>query len=481
MRLELHPKQSEAFHSPATEILFGGAAGGGKSFLLRVAALAWCVGIPGLQVYLFRRTFPDLQKNHLDGPTGFPALLAEWVDQGIASINYSKSYISIGRSRIHLCHCQYEKDVYNYQGAEIHVLLMDELTHFTESQYRYLRSRVRLAGLNLPADQAERFPRIVCASNPGGVGHNFVKQTFVDYVAPMECLRAPEEEGGMLRQFIPSLLEDNPTLTEEDPQYEARLEGLGRPELVRAMRLGDWNIVAGGMVDDVYVPEIHELEPFEIPEGWRIDRSFDWGSAKPFSVGWWAESDGNAPAVLSDGTERKYPRGTLFRIHEWYGWNGRANEGCRMISPEIARGILEREKDFPWGKRVQPGPADASIFDVTEGDSIADAMSRVGVRWQPCDKSPGSRKTGAEEIRKRLAACWERDAEGKVKTRVPMEEPGLFAFRTCRNGFIRTIPTIARSTRDPEDVDTDSEDHPWDDTRYRCRYREKRGYAIHLR
>ncbi|MFZ9311870.1 MAG: terminase large subunit domain-containing protein, partial [Arenimonas sp.] len=134
--LRLHPRQSQAFTSTATEILYGGAAGGGKSHLMRVAAIAWCVAIPGLQVYLFRRTYPELVANHLDGAGAFPALLAPWIATKWVSMNLSNLEIQFGNgSKIHLCHCQHEKDRFKYQGAEIHALLMDELTHFTPTIY----------------------------------------------------------------------------------------------------------------------------------------------------------------------------------------------------------------------------------------------------------------------------------------------------------------------------------------------------------
>lgn len=445
-----------------------------NSHYLRVAAIAWCVAIPGLQVYLFRRTHPDLFKNHMEGPSGFPSLLAEWVDKGFANINYSKNYIDIGKSRIHLCHCQHEKNVFNYQGAEIHVLMVDELTHFPQSMYTYLRSRVRMAGLEVPEEYRGRFPRVVCASNPGGIGHTWVKQTFVDFAEPYEIKQAPKDDGGMMRQFIPALLDDNPSLAEDDPDYAQRLQGLGNPELVRAMLSGDWDIVAGGMFDDIWsqgkLPDGRHklvLEPFPIPGTWRIDRSFDWGDTKPFSVGWWAESDGST-AKMVDGTERTFPPGTLFRIAEYYGWNGKPNEGTRKTVTEIAKEILRIEADeLPWGKRVKPGPADSSIFDVESGRCLADDMARVGVRWERADKSPGSRKTGAQELRKRLLAG----------LRHPMEEPGLFCFSTCRQ-FVRTVPTLPRKERDPDDVDSDAEDHVYDEVRYRCRA-VKREIRVH--
>lgn len=459
MDLSLHSKQTDAFTSLATEILYGGAAGGGKSHLMRVGAIAWCAAIPGIQVYLFRRVSNDLFKNHMEGPTSFPVLLNEWINNGWVKVNYSSNEIQFWNgSKIFLCHCQYEKDMYKYQGAEIHILMIDELTHFTEKIYRFLRGRCRLGSLYVPAEYKGQFPKILCGSNPGGPGHNWVKASFVDGAPPMQITRMPKEEGGMMRQYIPAKLSDNPTLAVNDPEYLQRLEGLGNPELVKAMRDGDWNIVAGGMFDDVFKTGLHIIEPFVIPHTWRIDRSFDWGSSKPFSVGWWAESDG-CRIKLANGKYWTPPKGTLFRIGEWYGWNGKANEGCRLLAVEIARKIKEREKVM--GYNVKPGPADTSIFDVENGNSIADDMAAAGCRWEKADKSPGTRKQGWEAMRKRFKAAFPL-LEGR-----PMEEPGLFVFANCTNGFIRTVPVLVRDDGDSDDVDTDSEDHCGDEVRYR--------------
>ena len=456
LQFPVHARQKMALQSKATEILYGGAAGGGKSHLFRVVAIGWCMAVPGLQVYLFRRESPDLWANHMEGPGSFPELLGPLIASKKVKINQSKGFIEFpNRSKIHLCHCQYEKDKYGYQGAEIHVLLMDELTHFTPSIYRYLRARCRVGGLVVPQNLKGMFPRILCGSNPGGTGHNWVKASFVDLAPPMTITEMPPREGGMFRQYIPAKLTDNPTVDAVD--YSMKLQGLGNDALVKAMLDGDWNIVAGGMFDDVYRREVHEITPFDIPATWRIDRSFDWGSSHPFSVGWWAESDGTE-ATLKDGTKKAWPRGTIFRIAEWYGWNGTADEGCKLLAVEIARGIVKMESELSWGKRVQPGPADSSIYDAENGVCIADDMARIGVRWVKADKSPGSRKTGWEAMRKRFKACLTH----------PMESPGLFAFDTCRNGFIRTVPVLPRDTNKPEDVDTKSEDHAGDEIRYRC-------------
>jgi hypothetical protein len=273
------------------------------------------------------------------------------------------------------------------------------------------------------------------------------------------------------RVFIPSLLEDNPKLTDNDPGYVDRLRGVGAEWLVEAWLSGNWDVVAGGMFDDLWKPHIHVIEPFVIPASWRIDRAFDWGSTKPFSVGWWAESDGT-PAP----TGKVYARGSLFRIGEWYGWNGKKpNEGVRMLAVDVARGIRERERHMK-GHVIHPGPADPSIFATENGNNIANdmALAPASIRWEPANAGPGSRKTGWERMRKLVKACLAVDAEGKIQNgpnglamgRWPMEEPGLFCFNTCRQ-FIRTVPTLPRDLKDPDDVDSDAEDHAGDETRYR--------------
>ncbi len=477
----LHPKQRLAFETKATELLFGGAAGPGKSLTLRFAALIWAIRIPGLQVYLFRREYPDLKKNHLDGPKGFLALLAPLVNEGLARINLSEHYIAIGPSRIHLCHCQHEKDVYGYQGSEIHLLLPDELTQFSDPIYRYLRGRVRMVGLEVPEPWRGLFPRIMAGSNPGGIGHSFVRESFVSPRPAFDVWRTPAGEGGMLRQFIPARLEDNPSMAEDDPTYSERLDGLGAPGLVRAMKEGDWDAVTGGAFDDLWnttTARTLVLPPFEVPATWRIDRAFDWGDSKPFSIGWWAESDGTE-AVTADGSKRAWPRGTLFRIAEWYGWTGRPNEGLRLVSTEIARRMVAMQKEFAFGARVQPGPADASIFDVVDGKCIAEDMERMGCRWTRSDKSSGSRENGLQLIRSRLAAAFDMEttADGRrlLHPKWPMESPGLFVFNTCRQA-IRTVPVLPLAPSG-KDVDTHAEDHPYDEMRYRC-LAEKREMSV---
>lgn len=475
MRLELQPKQTRAFLARSTETLYGGAAGGGKSHLMRVAAIAWCMDIPGLQVYIFRRTHPDLWKNHMEGPSGFPVLLAELTKSGHVRINFSDGKIVFWNgSTILLCHCQYEKDVYNYQGAEIHVLMIDELTQWPATMYKYLRGRVRMVGINLPEKYKGLFPRVLCGANPGGIGHNWVKAAWIEKGPGMHQMG--REDGGMVREYIPARLEDNPKLVEADPTYEQRLEGLGNAALVRAMRRGDWDIVAGGALDDLWDREVHVLRPFKIPASWRIDRSFDWGGSKPFSVGWWAESDGTT-VTLDSGARKSWPRGTLFRIGEWYGWNGQPNEGAKLSDDEIGKGMREREAAIrAWHgiSTIQAGPADGSIFDADPGkDSIIKGIERgygkTGL-FIAADKTPGSRKNRLSVLRRML----------KASLAERMEEPGFFVFDTCTDGFLRTVPVLPRDERNPDDVDTDAEDHAYDDTGYRVTASRHSAHGISL-
>lgn len=445
LNLRLHYKQGVAFQSLATEILYGGAAGGGKSFLLRIAAIIWCSAIPGLQVYIFRRIRDDLNKNHMEGPKGLRALLAGWVLSGFCSIVEDEIRFWNG-SKIYLCHCKDEKDIYKYQGAEIHVLLIDEITHFTESMYRFLRNRVRMVGIILPNQYKGMFPRILCGGNPGNIGHLWVKATWIDVLQPFEIKKQKPKDGGMLRQFIPALLDDNPSMGDDDPGYEGRLEGLGSEALVRAMRYGDWDVIEGAFFDG-WDRERHVVRPVELPKLWTRFRALDWGYAKPFSVGWYA---------VSDGELSQFPKGALIKYREWYG-RKEPNVGIRLDAEKVAKGILEREKDDP---RPNPdvkrmGVADPAIFSEDGGPSIAERMRLKGCLWRPADNK---RVPGWDQVRYRLAG------EDDIGTGA---RPMLFIFSTCSD-TIRTLPAMQHDSLKPEDMDSDGEDHAADETRYAC-------------
>jgi len=257
-------------------------------------------------------------------------------------------------------------------------------------------------------------------------------------------------------------IDENFLLLDADPGYKATIAAsASSPSQLKAWLHGSWDVVAGGMFDDLWDSQIHIVEPFKIPPSWRIDRSFDWGSSKPASVGWWAESDGT-DYINAAGFRIPTVKGDIFRIHEWYMCKkGEENKGLMLTDREIAAGVKDMQLQHPtlMGKTVHPGPADTSIFDTTNGQSIAKAMADMGVRWTRADKSSGSRILGWQRIRNRLQASIKKDG-------LPRENPGLYVFDTCE-AFIRTVPVLPRDERNTEDCDTEAEDHIADEMRYR--------------
>lgn len=417
---------------------------------MRICAIIWCASIPGLQVYLFRRVRDDLIKNHMEGPKGFRAMLAGWESVGLCKIVEDEIRFWNG-AKIYLCHCKDEKDIYKYQGAEIHVLLIDELTHFTEAMYRFLRNRVRMVGIVLPPQYAQQFPRILCGANPGNIGHLWVKTTFVTSGQPMDLRQMPPEEGGMLRQYIPARLEDNPSMSQDDPGYEMRLQGLGSASLVKAMRWGDWDVIEGAFFD-CWDARRHVVKPFRIPENWLRFRSGDWGSSHPFSFGWWS--------VVSDPVKTKegilLPRGCLVRYREWYGMQpGKPNIGLKLFAEKVGAGLWEREQSDP---RLSYGVLDPAAFSQDGGPSIADRItdgSKNKIYFDPADNKRVPRRGamgGWDQMRARFVG----NADGS---------PMIVCFSTCVDS-IRTIPALQHDKADPEDLDSDMEDHAADDWRY---------------
>lgn len=452
INLSLHPRQAEAFHTTATETLFGGSAGPGKSHAMRVAAIAWASSIPGLQVYLFRRLYDDLVKNHIEGPKGFRNLLAPWENAGFCRIVDDEIRFWNG-SKIYLCHCQYEKNLSKYQGAEIHVLLIDELTHFTETIYRFLRGRCRIVGIKLPPQYRGLFPRILCGSNPGSIGHQWVKSAFIDGAESGQIRQMSKGEGGMRRQFIRARLEDNPSLVDDDPDYESKLAGLGSATLVKAMRDGDWNIVEGAFFTE-WSTDRHVLRPVQMPRHWLRFRSADWGSAKPYCVHWWtvATDEWQHP----DG--QIIPRSALICYREMYGVRMKpdgsfdANVGVKDTAEEVARKILALENE---DDRIEYSVLDPAAFAQDGGPSIAETMAREGVWFERADNKRVANAGaigGHDQFRARLKG----DGDGR---------PMIYFFETCLHS-IRTIPVLQHDKSRPEDLDSDMEDHAYDSARY---------------
>lgn len=316
------------------------------------------------------------------------------------------------------------------------------VTGNTEQMYRFLRGRCRAVGLNVPEDLKGKFPCIMAGSNPGNIGHQWVKTMFIDPAEPYQVWRVPKEEGGTLRQFIPATLEDNPKLMEEDPEYESKLLGLGSEEYVKAIRWGSWDVLEGAFFTE-FNRKKHVLPVFPIPKTWKRFRSFDWGFAKPFCVHWWAIADGEA-LIADDGTALKIPRNALVCYREWYGCT-KPNVGIRLTPELIAAGIKQREK----GESFSYSVADPSIFKQDGGPSIGERFASYGVVFRGGDNS---RVSGWSEMRARLSAA---------------DAPMIYFLQSCIH-TIRTIPIMQYDDVRQEDLDTDHEDHAVDSVRYAC-------------
>ncbi len=324
-------------------------------------------------------------------------------------------------------------------------------------------------------------PRMIRATtNPYGVGHNWVKERFRLYGQWWKSVYIDDATDPEGREYPPrcsiySYLDENLILLKEDPNYKQTIiASANNPAMAEAWLHGSWDIVAGGMFDDVWVPAHNIVPSFDVPNGWRIDRSFDWGSSAPFSVGWWAESNGS-DLKFNDGKVCSTVRGDLFRIREWYGWSGRPNQGLRMLAVDVAKGIVERE--LMWGlrtvkgTRVNAGPADNAIHKVENGMSIAHDMAKPvrvgnlmysGVAWTRADKSDGSVESGLEHMRKMIR--YAHPNEGR-----PRERAGIFVCEEC-DQFMRTVPNLPRDEKKMDRVDDNAEDHVCDETRYRVRF-----------
>ncbi len=430
--------QAHFMSCPVFECLFHGTRGPGKTdallmdyaqFVGKGFGSAW-------RGVLFRQEYPDLEDVIEKGLKWFPRIFpgAKYND-GKHKWRFPTGEILLFR------HARREADYWKYHGHEYPWVAWEELTNWADDKlYLKMMSVCRSSKSGIP-----RHYRATC--NPYGPGHNWVKARFIDEAPPGVIIKG---ENGLERCHLFGSIYENKILMKSDPDYIRTLEN-GTEAQKRAWLHGDWDIVAGGVFDDVWDRDVHVIEPFAIPSTWRVNRSFDWGSARPYSVGWWAESDGS-DIKLNDGTTHSTKRGDLFRIAELYGWNGKPNEGTRELATEVARKIVKAEKGM--GYRVSPGPADTSIYDVNNGNCIADDMSRIGVRWTTADKRPGSRANGLEKLRERL------------KNTITGDGPGLFIFSTCRQ-FIRTVPVLPQDTNKPEDVDTNAEDHVYDECRYR--------------
>lgn len=413
------------------EILYGGAAGGGKSDVLLGDYLqdvptygkAW-------QGVIFRRTYPELEELLLRSHEIFPPSGAQWHEA-------KHRWIWPNGAMLRMRYLERDADATRYQGHQYAWIGFDELTQWPSLYaYRYLRARLRSAH-PVPTK------RMRSAANPGGPGHSAVKMYFID-PAPTGYRPILDPETGMERMFIPAKLKDNKILLRSDPEYAGRLKGLGSEELVRAWLDGDWNVVQGAFFGE-FATAKHVIDPRPLPKHWTRFRAMDWGFARPFSIGWYA---------VSDGTVEGIAKGALVRYRERYGWNGKPNAGARMTAPEVARLVAKDEA----GETIAYGVADPAIFATQDGPSIAERFARSPERilWDRGDNKrvPDVGAMGGwDQVRARLRG----DEDG----------PGLLVFSTCTH-LIRTLPLMQHDQNRPEDMDTEGEDHAVDELRYAC-------------
>ena len=377
-----------------------------------------------------------------------------------------------------------EQDYQKLHGQEFCYIGINELSQYADSTVLDLvtsLNRTSFVPQEHPLPDGTILPEIpltiFCTTNPSGRGHLFVKKRFIDAGEAGEIVkrevnifnpRTQKEEVMVKTQcHIFGSYRENTKLS---PEYVADLESIIDPRKRRAWLLGSWdNAVDGGMFEDVWDSDVHVISPFDIPNGWKIDRSFDWGSSSPFSVNWWAESNGE-DIMLKNGKTRSTMRGDLFLIGEYYGCEeGNVNKGLKMLAHDVATEIVKRELMMGIHDRCKGGAADNSIWNMENGNSIARSMNQPivigdkvyqGVTWERSDKSRGSRVHGWEAVKQFLQ-------NAKTTPDKPYrEKAGLFVFNTNKY-FIEIFPTTVRDTKNPDDVETHSCDHIQDSVRYR--------------
>jgi len=408
--------QTEFLAASEREVFYGGARGGGKSYAMLVDPLRYC-SRPHHRALLIRRTMPELRdlisKSQLLYSKAYPG--AKWREQ-------EKEWRFPSGAKIEFGYAENMTDVLRYQGQSYTWIGIDELPQYPSPDiYNFLRSSLRSVDKDIPV-------YLRATGNPGNIGSQWVKEMFVDPAEPNSAFEikidTPVGVKTITRRFIPAKLQDNPYLMQTDDYY-AMLASL--PDIQRKQFLdGDWDAY-----EDSAFPEFskttHVVEPFEIPKGWYKFRAADWGYSSPACVLWFAVDYNN----------------NLWLYRELYT--------SKVTADIFARQVLELES----GEYIQYGVLDSSTWakrgDV--GPSIAETMIQQGCRWRQSDRSPKSRISGKLEIHKRLL--------------VNDKEPGLRVFKNCRN-LIRTMSTLPTDKKNPEDVDTNAEDHAYDALRYGC-------------
>jgi hypothetical protein len=427
--------QTALLECPVFEVFYGGARGGGKTdgSIGDWIQHAQLYGEHAIGLFV-RRKLTQLSEAIARAKYLCLKIGAKWHEQ-------KKELLMPNGARLRFAYLERDTDAEEYQGHNYTRLYVEEVTNFPLPEpIMKLKGTLRSAA-GVPCG-------VRLTGNPGGPGHHWVKQRYIDPCpAGFQVIVEEEEveiEPGVTvlaridRVFIPARLKDNRKLLESDPSYVLRLRQTGSEALVKAWLEGNWDAVDGTYFSE-WDDEKHILRgKLLIPTHVTRFRAMDWGSAKPFSVGWYAVSDGTFG----------FARGALIKYREWYGWNGKANVGLKMSANLVGQGVKRREVD----ELINYGVADPSIFATNGGPSIAEMMMVEGCSWFRGDNA---RQPGWEQMRKRLAAGVD-------------SATTLLLFHESCESSIRTIPYLQHDEKNSEDIDTDGEDHAGDETRYAC-------------
>lgn len=442
-------------------LLYGGALGGGKSYLLRWYAIRRLIvlhriwGLTHVAGMLACENYPSLEDRQLQKIIyEFPPWLGKYYDKHKA---YGRCFLLKERwGGSALCFRNLD-DPSKYASSEWCFILVDELTKNAYETFTFLRTRLRLPGL--PDVEAQ----FVGGTNPGGIGHGWVKSLWMDKSFPEEWIK-PTDYRSMFA-YVPSKADDNPHL---DASYWSMLSTL--PENLRKpFRDGNWDIFVGQAFPEFGEP--HKIDPQPIPRNAHLYWCMDWGFGSPFSIGWfWVDSDGR-----------------ILRFHEWYGASG-PNSGLRMADTDIAEQINSIEKklceeyDLPMiSGTITPNPNDPTkVFNVTLIKGIIRLAGHDCFQKRPNYFSGGGQGPSTAEVFSRykiFLAIGDSNRELKIRQfreriRIPKDgsRPMLQVYRTCKD-FIRTIPNLVMDERNVEDVDTKGEDHVYDEVCHICMYR----------
>ena len=426
--------QAALIGCPVFEIFYGGARGGGKTdgMLGKNLLKAQRFGEHQKGIFL-RKEMPQLEaaidrSKAIYYPTG-----ATWGDQ-------KKTWTFRNGATFKFRQIERDADAEKYQGHDYTDVYFEELPNYADpGPVNKMKATLRSA-TGVPC-------QFHATGNPGGPGHSWVKVRYIDpcpsgFEVLEEETRLPDGSTVTTqRVFIPAKLHDNQILVANDPGYVGRLAQSGSETLVKAWLDGDWNIVEGAYFDCWSSAMV--LAPGPLPDHWTHFRAFDWGSAKPFSVGWWAIASED---FIHQG--QRIPRGAIIRYREWYGSKG-PNVGLKLTAEQVSQGILDRDNE-----EIRYSVADPSIFSEDGGPSIAARMKPIF--WRRADNARVARKGhigGWDQMRARMKGEDDR--------------PMIYCFSTCTDS-IRTIPVLQHDERISEDLDTNAEDHAADEWRYAC-------------